>query len=518
MRKQMLGWIPPLVLLALLTPGCAYFNTFYNAKTAYSEAESLGKGVDQRDWPTASQRPKYNAAIAKCQLLLEEYPDSGHVDDALFLMGKCQYRLRDYRKAIRNFDNVLTNFPGGNFTAEALFLKSLSHLELGENQISLDTLRRLREGYPKSKYSEEALYRIGDTFASREEWEQALVYYEQFLDSYPKNPERSRVLYETGLIYSEQGRYEDASRVLDELSQDTDKQDLERVVDAKLLRAEALIELDRSEDAAKLLASVSDEAALFGMRGRVLILEARIQLSLGNEDKGVSILEQAATEFPSTETETEARYLIARHYLETRGPSDGDIVDQLQTAIDQGLKGEYAQPVQGLRLEMRSYDTLAGRLDEPDSNSWRDAFAMAELLYLDLDRPQMALDYYRMVLDDYADSPLAPRSAYAIGYIEEENQGDHAASESAFALLEERYPESPQARALRGEVFLEPRVRTAEELAAAGVPNRPGVVNGPAPIETNRPAIVDGGERPSLDERRALRFGGPGAGLSREGY
>ena len=101
--------------------GCAYYNTFYNAKTYYSEAESLGEDVDQRDWPTSSQRPKYRAAIAKCQLLLDEYPDSGHVDDALFLMGKCQYRLRDYRKAIRNFDNVLTNFPGGKFTEEASF-------------------------------------------------------------------------------------------------------------------------------------------------------------------------------------------------------------------------------------------------------------------------------------------------------------------------------------------------------------------------------------------------------------
>lgn len=515
MRKLLLCLVLPSLLTGSVLSGCAYFNTFYNAKTSYSEAESLGKGIDERDWPTASQRPKYAAAIAKCQLLLDEYPDSGHVDDALFLMGKCQYRLRDYRKAIRNFDNVLNNFPGGKFTEEALFLKSLSHLELGEEQISLDTLRRLRESYPDSKYSKEALYRIGDTFASREDWDQALVYYEEFLTEYPKHPQRGRVLFDTGLIYRDEGRYEDASRVLEELSRDTKKQDLERVVEAKLLRSESLIELGETEEAAELLSSVADEAALFGMRGRVLILDGRLQLSLGNESDGISILEQASAEFPSTATETEARYLIARHYLETRGPSDGEIVDQLQTAIDQGLKGDFADEIQELRLEMRSYDSLAERLDEPDSNSWRDAFAMAELLYLDLDRADLSLPYYQMLLDDYPESPLAPRAAYAIGYIAEENMEDPDAAAGAFALLEERYPDSPQARALRGEVFLEARVRTPEELAAARAADVPGIVRDPVASRPKLPAIVGGGERASLDARRSLRFGGPGAGVSR---
>ncbi len=516
---------PLLFLILILTmgsgsllSGCASYNTFYNAKTYYSEAEGLGKEIDQREWPTAAQRPKYRAAIAKCEMLLEEYPDSGHVDDALFLMGKCQYRLREYRKAIRNFDNVLTNFPGGKFTEESLFLKSLSHLELGEEQISLDTLRRLRESYPKSKYAEEALYRIGDTFAAREDFDQALFYYEEFLTSYPKNRERGRVLYETGMIYKQQERYEDAARVLDEIAKDRRKENLEVVVEAKLLRAESLIEIGESEEAAKLLASVADEAALFNKRGRVLILEGRIQLFLGNESEGVSILEQAASEFPSLPTETESRYLIARYYLETRGPDEDEIVEQLQTAVDQGLKGDFAEPTQKLRLQMRRYDTLTGRLDEPDSNSWRDAFSVAELLYQDLEQPELALGYYRLILDDYPDSPIAPRAAYAIGFIEEESNDDSGVSASAYALLEERYPDSPQARARRGEVFLEARVRTAEELAAAGAPAQPGVVPGFEGPSSQLPPILGSGERASLDLGRPLRFGGPGASVPRGGF
>ena len=80
-------WVAMVLLCAVtalgVNGGCAYYNTFYNAKQAYKDAEEAGKNVDQRSWPTAAQRPKYSLCISKCELLLEEHPNSNHVDDAL---------------------------------------------------------------------------------------------------------------------------------------------------------------------------------------------------------------------------------------------------------------------------------------------------------------------------------------------------------------------------------------------------------------------------------------------------
>jgi len=500
------------VAMFLLAPtlgaGCAYYNAFYNAKTAYSEAEKLGENIDPQDRPTGAQRPKYATAIAKCKIVLDEYPDSKYVDDALFLMGKCQFRLREYRKAIRNFDNVLTNFPKSKFTEEALFLKSVAHLTLGEEQISLDTMKRLREKFPDSKYAAEALYQLGDIFASKEEYERALKYYREFLEKFPKDKERQRVLFDVAKIEMKLENYDEAQKALDEVAHDKKKEHLDKVIEAKLLRSKALNEMGRSEEAAELLSSIEDQAALFGKRGEALLLKGRIELSLGQEEDGLAVLGQVITEFPKTELETQAHDAIAQYFLQKEGPGAKKIAEQLQAAVDSGLKGEDADRVRKLKTNIDRYQKLAAQLEEPDSNSWKAAFEMAELLYFDFDKPELALEKYRWILQEYPDSPAAPRAAYAVGYIESQELGDEEKAQEAWALLEEKYPDSLQARARRGEIFLEARERKAGESTGSSG-NRP---RSSPTIEL--PEIVSA-DRPAADPRRALRRGGPGARIPR---
>lgn len=511
MRKA--RWLAIAVLGAVLLflGACAYYNAFYNAKTAYSEAEKLGKEIDPKDRPSGSQRPKYALAIAKCKIVLDEYPDSGYVDDALFLMGKCQFRLREYRKAIRNFDNVLTNFPKSKFTEEALFLKAIAHLTLGEEQISLDTMKRLRETYPKSKYAAEALYQLGDTFAAKQEYEQALLYYREFLERFPKHKEKERVLFDIAKIDMELKRYDEAQSALEEVAKDKKKENLDRVIDAKLLRADALNEMGRSEDAAQLLSSIEEQAALFGKRGDALVLKGRIELSLGKEDDGIATLQQVITEFPKTELATKARYLIAHYYLQSKGPGEEMISEQLRAAMDDGLKGDVSSDVRDLKAKVDRYQRLESKLEEPDSTSWAPAFELAELLYFDFDQAELALEKYRWILQEYPECPLAPRAAYAIGYIESEALGDQEEADKAYALLEDRYPDSYPARGLRGEVFLEAKPR---KLGEAGVIRGRGPTPGQALPGGLLPAVS--GDRPSTNPFRALRRGGPGARTTRE--
>ena len=95
-RKAVFVWLVLIVAL-LLGAGCAKYNTYYNAKKAFDDAEhvrdeALRKHQDPPE-PSGAQKSNYLEAIKKAQKVLDEYPGHSLTDDALFLQAKAHSRL-----------------------------------------------------------------------------------------------------------------------------------------------------------------------------------------------------------------------------------------------------------------------------------------------------------------------------------------------------------------------------------------------------------------------------------------
>lgn len=74
-----------LTLLLALLPGCAYFNTFYNARRKYGEALVLYRA--NPDNPSSTEEALLDDAIYGAGKVLANYPESRWVDDAQLLLG-----------------------------------------------------------------------------------------------------------------------------------------------------------------------------------------------------------------------------------------------------------------------------------------------------------------------------------------------------------------------------------------------------------------------------------------------
>lgn len=499
-------------LLASTIGGCAYFNLFYNAEQAFEEAENIGKDVDPQNQPTNQQKANYRRCITKCEMLLEEYPESDLVDDALFLMGKSYFRLREpreYRSAIRNFDAVLSNFPQSKHRSEALYLKALSHLSLGEEQIALDSLRRLRESDPGNSLAVEATFRLGDRYAENGDYAQAILQYERYREEHPKHEARSRVALRHAQVLLDLDRDAEAVELLETV--DPKKMPRESAFRALFLRAEALYNLDRPEEALDLMDVLNRDAAINKMEPEVKILNGQVELALGDEEEGVKLLLEVVADHLGRPPEVRAKEALARYYLERYGPDSDQLRDELTIARDEKTAARSSPELTQLRERIDRYENLQMELSERDSTtSGRPGFfvnfRLAELLFAELDRPQEALGYYQAALAAAPDSSsIGPKSAYAIGYIQEEYFASPDSAAAAYAALEARFPDSPQARARRGEVFLEAVARG--QTAAAGLP---GVGAGDG---FSAPGSFGGS--PAASPWRALRLGGPGASSGR---
>ena len=114
---------------------CAYFNMYFNAKKNYDQAEEKRKQSNTID------KNLYENSIKELSKVLEFYPNSKWVDDALLMMGQCYYRQEKFGKAKRKYVEILTNYPESD-------LKNKTTVLLAEVEIALndyDAARKLIE-------------------------------------------------------------------------------------------------------------------------------------------------------------------------------------------------------------------------------------------------------------------------------------------------------------------------------------------------------------------------------------
>ncbi len=237
MRKLL--YIFTLVLLVLLTTDCAYYNTFYNAKKFYREAEKERKkrektqvvelspeeeaqlkksgrsAQDTKSRASQQEMQNYQQAIERSSRVLEYFPNSRWFDDALILIGKCFYYRRDYKKAMRKFDEILSNYPESDFVPETLLLKAKTYIGLEEFDTAEEELRALSKDPEIPKVvREEARFELGGLYFKKGNYELAAENFESSAKSADDKLIKAMAQYKLGDCLIRLERYKEASPVL----------------------------------------------------------------------------------------------------------------------------------------------------------------------------------------------------------------------------------------------------------------------------------------------------------------
>ena len=188
----------------LLFSGCAYYNTFYNAKKFYRDAEKerkkrertqvvelspeeqerlrksgFGRGTELNR-ASSTEMQNYQRAVEKASKVLEFYPTSKYIDDAIMLLGECFYYRREYSKGLRKFEELVALYPNSEFIAEARLLMAKTYLGLEEYEEAESRLREyaINEKY-KSELREEAKFELGTLYFNRGNFELATEHFQE---------------------------------------------------------------------------------------------------------------------------------------------------------------------------------------------------------------------------------------------------------------------------------------------------------------------------------------------------
>lgn len=428
--------------------GCAKYNTYFNAKRAFENAERVREDALRRNQdppkPQGTQKSDYETAIAKAQKVLDDYPGHSLSDDALFLRAKAYYRLESYRMSIRQFDLLFQNFPATEYLEEALYLQALNHLLIGALDRSQDYLGQLERAFPDSRYQAEVSRVSGDNSYALEDWEGARAAYSQYLALGEEARERDRVALKLGECLWELERFAEADTVLADMLERVGPGELE--FRAQLLRARVMARAGDLEGADDLLASLDQAAAFHKSEGELTLARSEVFVWRKRPDEAATLLQSMPNEWLTPVVKARAADLLAYRHLERQEYAEA--FEQFKVAM--GQRDKLDDPERTRRLNDQLKDYLAADKDLAAAKGDRVPrlkLLQANALLFGFDRPARAAELYReAAADSAADSLVAARALYGLWLAQETRLGAPDSAAAVAGELLRRYPGSAQAR------------------------------------------------------------------------
>lgn len=117
-------------------------------QTRYQEAFNLLK------------QGKYKNAVNAFRSFLAAYPKSEYADNAQYWLGEVNYVNRNYKVAVIEFTKVVEDFPNSPKVADAMLKAGYSYYEMGDWGSAKTTLQNLRKKFPKTTAGHLAVKRL----------------------------------------------------------------------------------------------------------------------------------------------------------------------------------------------------------------------------------------------------------------------------------------------------------------------------------------------------------------------
>ncbi|MBN2357522.1 tetratricopeptide repeat protein, partial [candidate division KSB1 bacterium] len=248
--------------------GCAYYNTFYNAKKFYKEAENERKKRQRTqvvqlspeemlqqqkqglvtssldgDKPSSAEMQNYQRAIEKASSVLEFYPKSRWVDDALLMVGECFYYRREYAKSLRKFEEIIKLYPNSSFIPQAHLMLAKNYLGLSEFEKAENKFREiaLDDKMPKD-VRQEAEYELAGLYFVKGSYEQAANEYRRTAKESDDKLIRAMSYYRLGECLISLHHYQEAPAVFKRAVDESPNEDFKAQATFKLGESQSLVE------------------------------------------------------------------------------------------------------------------------------------------------------------------------------------------------------------------------------------------------------------------------------------
>jgi TolA-binding protein len=500
MSLRTTGMVRALAVAALVAaasmPSCAYFNTLYNARRIFKEAEKAAV----TDAAAREQREKYKDVVKKCSQMIQDHPKSRWVDDAVFLMGEALVRQEEYDKAIRKFQEILTNFPESEYVPKSIYWLALAyHLKQDDAQ-ALVYVERFLKGFPKHELRFDALFLGGDIKRALEDYDGALDYYRIVAAEAKKKEMINESLLKSAELFYGRGDWEKAAASYQKVLRKGIS--WQQRYDISLALGDCLAKTGKCPEALALFDGLLVKASTTVEVPPLRLGRAASYACMDSLSRALAEYRDVGAKYPKSTYSAEAYYRIGIIYQER--------LDSLKLAADAFAKvgNEYANSeFAAVSLEKSSsikrlleLQRSAGK-GESAEQAANKRFMAAEIQLTKLEDIPMALAGYAAVLDSFPETSVAPKAAYAIAWIRQIRLKEKEAAIERYRTLIKRYPRSYQAKGALYQLGLAGADSLMASLQAyrdSALADTTAATKAPPPAPASRDTLGSGNAKPGM--------------------
>ncbi|HLA69202.1 MAG TPA: outer membrane protein assembly factor BamD [Bacteroidota bacterium] len=460
----------------------AYFNSYYNARRAFDDAEAEIAAADQlsgirgfTDKPQPlpnTTRPRLTIVIDKCSNILQFYPSSALVDDALMLIGKSYYYQGDYLKAERKFTEFFSVYPNSplNFEARLWYIKTLARLKKDDQAIEEgEFLLPQTEAGDETDLAAAVSDVLGVLYERVNRHDRSLAMYDRLKELGADDETRAWALFRAGEQKIVLNQPEDAAEMFRRAAENTDDRQIQYRCHLEYIRT--LRSLGRLDESLGRLNEMLDNFR-FAQNSREIVFERGVTYRLGGQiELAVDDFTEVDTTSGRSELGSKASFELARLSEYTKGdyraardsygrstafPVPEFIAEARRkqsgftryfSLNDARAKLDSVIAVESL-ADSLPLDTTAATTPRLNLDSLRSAFAvncyeMGELFYIDIENPDSAVFWYKEALKGIDDSVRTPRITYILAELALSNASrGYGDGNALLRSIIETYPKS----------------------------------------------------------------------------
>ena len=324
----------------------AYFNTFYNARQAFSEAvdevqkakkEYQDKGqTDNKFVIPSTAKSAFNTSIEKNSKILGFYPTSKWVDEALLMIGEAYSYMGDDVKAERKYLELFAKYPTSDLIPEAKLWYGLGLLNQEKNDQGIKQLQDLidQSKSSDSRIAGKAATALADFYYKNGTYDQALSYYTTSLDYVSSGDDKSLAYYQIGLCNDGLEKFKEAEESFSRAAEEGST--YSTIFRATFKIIEEKVKQKKYQDALEMISGLLNDSKNTEYFSKLNLEMANIYYKQGEIQKSIAQYCYVDTSFAKTDESARSYYALGNIF-----ENDLVIYDSARTYYNKA-KSEYA--------------------------------------------------------------------------------------------------------------------------------------------------------------------------------